>query len=210
MAAGHLVHPKDQLSREDIAQPFGAAQNDAAVLIAITIVAMYTIEVRHPPFRPTAGYLVWRLSIKWRVAVDRTLAPLGLTHAQYVFLASLFGLLSDEVKPSQRELADHTGLEPLYVSKLARTLETDGLIERVRDPHDTRTLRLSLTDQGRNAVAPAIATVQTLLQELTAPLGGPDAAATQTLMRDLATLLDTPLRPELSERTLNDAGIIRT
>jgi DNA-binding MarR family transcriptional regulator len=30
---------------------------------------------------PTPGYLVWRLSMKWRVAVDRALAPLGLTHA---------------------------------------------------------------------------------------------------------------------------------
>jgi hypothetical protein len=41
---------------------------------------------------PTPGYLVWRLSMKWRVAVDRALAPLGLTHAQYVLLASLYGM----------------------------------------------------------------------------------------------------------------------
>ena len=32
----------------------------------------------------TPGYLVWRLSTKWRVAVDRALAPIGLTHAQYL------------------------------------------------------------------------------------------------------------------------------
>ena len=41
---------------------------------------------------PTPGYLVWRLSMKWRAAVDRALAPLGLTHAQYVLLASLYGM----------------------------------------------------------------------------------------------------------------------
>jgi len=64
------------------------------------------------------GYLVWRLAMKWRVAVDRALAPLGLTHAQYVLLASLYGM---KQPPTQRELADHTGLEALYVSKLART-----------------------------------------------------------------------------------------
>src|SRR5580704_9283519 len=40
--------------------------------------------------------------------------------------------------PSQRELADHTGLEPLYVSKLARGLEADGLIKRAPDPADSR------------------------------------------------------------------------
>ena len=37
----------------------------------------------------TAGYLVWHLSTKWRVAVDRALNGLGLTHAHYLVLGSL-------------------------------------------------------------------------------------------------------------------------
>ena len=44
---------------------------------------------------PTPGYLVWRLSMKWRVAMDRAVAPLGLTHAQYVVLASLSEGMAD-------------------------------------------------------------------------------------------------------------------
>ena len=56
---------------------------------------------------PTPGYLVWRLSTRWRVAVDRALAPLGLTHAQYSVLASLLELRSGGVRPSQRALAEH-------------------------------------------------------------------------------------------------------
>jgi hypothetical protein len=80
------------------------------------------------------GFLVWRLSMKWRVAVDRAVAPLGLTHAQYSLVASLHGMQRSGERPSQRRLADHTGLEPLYVSKLARALESAGLLERTRDP----------------------------------------------------------------------------
>ena len=76
--------------------------------------------------------------MKWRVAVDRALAPLGLTHAQYVLLASLYGMERAGRRPTQRELADHTGLEALYASKLARALDADGLIRRDRDPADTR------------------------------------------------------------------------
>jgi DNA-binding MarR family transcriptional regulator len=147
------------------------------------------------PKGPTPGYLVWRLSIKWRVAVDRALAPLGLTHAQYVLLSSLFGMQHAGLRPSQRELADHTGLEALYVSKLARALEADGLIERARDPADTRTVRLTITDRGCEAVRPAIATVQTLLDRLLAPLGGLDDPRTVALVRDLTALLDVPLDP---------------
>lgn len=41
---------------------------------------------------PTPGFLVWRLANKWRVAVDRAMAPLGLTHAQYSLVASLHGM----------------------------------------------------------------------------------------------------------------------
>ena len=140
-----------------------------------------------------AGYLVWRLSIKWRVAVDRALAPLGLTHAQYVLLASTHGMNSRGATPSQRELADHTGLEALYVSKLARALEAAGLMTRTRDAADSRTVRLTLTDQGRSTVQPAIAAVQSLLERLLAPLGGRSDPRSAALVRDLTVLLDTPL-----------------
>ncbi|MEV5746218.1 MarR family transcriptional regulator [Actinoallomurus sp. NPDC052308] len=145
------------------------------------------------PMVPTPGYLVWRLANKWRVAVDRTLAPLNLTHAQYVLLASLYGIESAGRRPSQRELADHAGLEALYVSKLARTLEADGLIERTRDLADTRAVRLALTDRGREAVRPALSQVQELLDRLLTPLGGQDDPRAAAFVRDLSALLDAPL-----------------
>lgn len=144
---------------------------------------------------PTAGYLVWRLSIKWRVAVDQALAPLRLTHAQYVVLSSVFGMERAGLPPSQRELADHTGLEPLYVSKLARQLEADGQLRRTRDAKDTRVVRLELTDRGRADVRPAIRTVQALLDRLLAPLGGRDDPRTAALVGDLTELLRAPLDP---------------
>lgn len=133
--------------------------------------------------------------MKWRVAVDRALAPLGLTHAQYVLMASLYGLERTGRQPSQRELADQTGLEALYVSKLARALDADGMIERTRDPADTRTVRLRLTGHGREIVRPAITTVSTLLDRLLAPLGGRDGERTDVLVHELTLLLDTPLDP---------------
>jgi DNA-binding MarR family transcriptional regulator len=131
--------------------------------------------------------------MRWRVAVDRALAPRGLTHAQYVMLASLYGLERDGRVPSQRELADHTGLEALYVSKLARSLDADGLMQRTRDAVDTRTMRLELTAKGRETIEPAIEEVAALLDKLLAPLGGRRGARTKNFVRDLTELLDTPL-----------------
>ncbi|WP_079663986.1 MarR family winged helix-turn-helix transcriptional regulator [Streptomyces sp. 3214.6] len=143
--------------------------------------------------RATPGYLVWRLSTKWRVAVDRAVAPLGLTHAQYSLVASLHGMQRAGERPSQRRLADHTGLEPLYVSKLARALESAELIERTRDPRDPRAVQLALTEQGQDVTRRAVQVVQRLLEQLLQPLGGLDSARTQTFKSELALLLDTPL-----------------
>ena len=144
-----------------------------------------------PTETPTVGYLLWRLTTRLRAAVDRALVPLGLTHAQYTLLASLYGLSRAGGQPSQRELSDWTGLEPIFVSKLARALEHGGLLERAEHPTDTRALQLRLTDHGTAVARRAIAIVQALQEEFTAPIGGTHSRTTQTLVRTLHTLLGT-------------------
>ena len=145
---------------------------------------------------PTPGFLVWRLSMKWRAAVDRAVAPLGLTHAQYSVLASLYGMNRRGVFPSQRQLAEHTGLEPIYVSKLARTLERAGLLERPESPSDSRAVQLALTPAGRGTATAAIGVVAELLQRLLAPLGGPHSRRTARFVADLDDLLAGHLKPQ--------------
>ncbi|MFJ2827998.1 MarR family winged helix-turn-helix transcriptional regulator [Streptomyces sp. NPDC087263] len=147
------------------------------------------------PENATPGFLVWRLSMKWRVAVDRAVAPLGLTHAQYSLVASLYGMHRGGRRPSQRALADHTGLEALYVSKLARALETAGIVDRTRDPADPRAMQLSLTEEGHEVTRRAIGVVHDLLDQLLEPLGGFHGERTQAFSRELAALLDVPLDP---------------
>jgi DNA-binding MarR family transcriptional regulator len=137
--------------------------------------------------------LVWRLSMKWRVAIDRALAPLDLTHAQFSQLGSLLDMEAAGLHPSQRELADRTGVEPLYVSKLARTLETAGLISRKEHPADTRAVQLALTEKGRDVTIQAAAVVRRLVDELLAPLGGLEGDGTEAFTAALQALLDVPL-----------------
>lgn len=140
--------------------------------------------------QPTTGFLIWRLSTKWRAEVDRALAPLGLTHAQFAVLGALVELSPSGTRPNQRELAAFTGLEPLYVSRLARALETAGLVERPADPDDPRAVRLGLTDQGRATAERAVAIVQERHAELTKAIGGPDGRRNRELRETLLTLLN--------------------
>ncbi|TDD68468.1 MarR family transcriptional regulator [Jiangella aurantiaca] len=145
---------------------------------------------------PTAGYLVWRLATKWGALLDRALAPYGLTQAQFSVLGTLYGVTRAGGQPSQRELSDHTGLDPVFVSKLVRTLEGNGLVRRTTDPSDSRAVRLTLTDRGVEAAESAIDRVMTLQNQLAEPLGGPDSEQTRQLVATLTTLLDAPPPPD--------------
>ena len=152
-----------------------------------------------PSEQPTPGFLVWRLSMKWRAAVDRATAPLGLSHAHYSLLGSLLSMQSSGLAPTQRELADYSGLEPLYVSKLARALDQAGLISRVQHPADTRAVQLSLTDRGQEVTSRAITVVHQLMDHLLEPLGGLDGQRTAAFSRELTALLGVPPPPPAQE-----------
>jgi DNA-binding MarR family transcriptional regulator len=140
-----------------------------------------------PP--PSTGYLLWRLAIRWRAVLDRGLAPLGLTSAQYGVLASLYGLSRGGGQPSQRELADFAGLEPMQVSKVTRTLERAGLVERASNPVDTRAVQLRITDRGVQAVTAGRKMVLELEDQRLAPLGGRHSDQSVQLRDTLLMLL---------------------
>jgi DNA-binding MarR family transcriptional regulator len=140
-----------------------------------------------PP--PSTGYLVWHLALKWRVAMDRALAQHGLTSAQYGVLASLHGLSRSGARPSQRELAEFSGLEPMNVSKLVRGLQRAGLLERAPNPADTRAVQLLLTPRGAELVSGAAGTVRELNDRLLEPFGGRQSSQSSAFADDLQALL---------------------
>ncbi|HEV8561614.1 MAG TPA: MarR family transcriptional regulator [Actinophytocola sp.] len=152
----------------------------------------------------TAGSLVWRLMLKWRAAVERALAPVGLTHAQYVLLASLRGLTWHGHRPSQRELADFAGLEPVFVSKLIRALERSGLVERATHPADPRAVQLRLTEHGVTVIDGAVTTVHRLQDELARPLGGVSGRRYRELT-DMLRLLLGEQQPGEGDRNMTQA-----
>lgn len=130
--------------------------------------------------------------MKWQAAVDRAVAPLGLTHAQYSLLASLRGLSRGGIRPSQRQLADHIGLDAIFVSKLIAALERSGLVKRAQHPSDSRAVELTLTDTGAEVIDRAIVTVLALQDRLTEPLGGLESNQTKQFTKTVQRLLAAP------------------
>ncbi|MGW0769975.1 MarR family winged helix-turn-helix transcriptional regulator [Streptomyces sp. NPDC002676] len=106
------------------------------------------------------GFLLWHATLRWQRDIAAALAPLGLTHVQFVLLACAWWLNSQGQRPRQLALARQAGTDVKMTSQVLRTLEGKGLIEREVDPADTRAKRLHVTAAGAELAPRAIAAVE--------------------------------------------------
>ena len=105
------------------------------------------------------GLMLWRVRNAWQAAQRAALQPFGLTHVQFVLLASLTWLRSDGAV-TQRDLADHAHTDPMMTSQVLRALETKGLIRRASHPTDGRARALTVTPKGAALANTANAAVE--------------------------------------------------
>lgn len=101
------------------------------------------------------AYQLWLVTNAWQRRARRALEPLGLTHTQFIILVSI-DLLSGGAEPvTQAQVSRFAAIDENMTSQLMRTLEQNGLLERLHHPHDARARVLSLTEEGRNHVIQA-------------------------------------------------------
>jgi DNA-binding MarR family transcriptional regulator len=131
------------------------------------------------------GLLLWRVTNRWQAAQRAALKPHGLTHVQFVLLASLAWLDTDR-PVTQKQLADHAETDVMMTSQVLRTLEGQGLIRRAQHPDDGRARALAVTDEGRALANRTVAVVEECDREFFSGLG-PDVAGLVRLLGRLAT-----------------------
>lgn len=106
------------------------------------------------------GFLLWHVTLRWQRDIAAALAPLDLTHVQFVLLATAWWMNTHGEKPNQLSLARRAGTDVKMTSQVLLKLETKGLVEREVDPADTRAKRLRVTDRGARLAKRAITTVE--------------------------------------------------
>jgi DNA-binding MarR family transcriptional regulator len=107
----------------------------------------------------STGLLLWQVTNRWQAAQRAALKPFGLTHVQFVLLASLVWLGIDG-PVTQRRLADHARTDPMMTSQVVRTLERRDLLVRTAHTSDGRAWSLSATDAGTALVNRAVGAVE--------------------------------------------------
>ncbi len=101
--------------------------------------------------RKSIGSLLSRVRVEMLAALDeeltrdRRLAPLELSAAQFIVIASLAG----EERKSASDLCKGISYDAGAMTRMLDRLEGKGLIRRNRSPDDRRLVHLELTDEGR-------------------------------------------------------------
>jgi DNA-binding MarR family transcriptional regulator len=131
------------------------------------------------------GLALWRVTNAWQAAQRAALRPFGLTHVQFVLLASLTWLNQD-APVRQRDLARHARTDPMMTSQVLRALEDKRLVDRRSHPRDRRARALVVTAEGARLANQAIAVVEDVDRRFFAPLDADRTTLTRLLTRLLA------------------------
>ena len=130
------------------------------------------------------GFLLWHVTLRWQRAIAAALAPLDLTHVQFVLLATAWWLNSRGEQPNQLALARQAGTDVKMTSQVVRKLEAKGLIHRDVDTADTRARRLRVTGRGSDLAVQALAAVESADAEFFEPVA--DLGPLLAMLRPLA------------------------
>ncbi|MET0992321.1 MAG: MarR family transcriptional regulator [Lacisediminihabitans sp.] len=109
------------------------------------------------------------------------LAPLGLTHPQYLVMLALW----ERSPRTVADLGDSLYLESATLSPLLKRLEAAGLITRGRSSSDERALAVELTEAGLALRERALAVPGTIIERL-----GMSVADLERIRDGLTTLID--------------------
>jgi DNA-binding MarR family transcriptional regulator len=109
----------------------------------------------YPLGHASFGFKSVHVAQRWQRRLEKALEPVGLTHLQFILLATIDWLERSGEVPSQARLANFTLFDRVMISKVLTLLVQKGLI--VRDTHPTvaKAKRVDLTTAGRQALARA-------------------------------------------------------
>ena len=94
------------------------------------------------------GHLLYHLSVVLERKMKRSLDTIGITHTQFIILATTFRLNQKSDLVTQVEIANASMTDKMMVSKVLRALEKKGWVGRKEHPIDTRAKTISITQSG--------------------------------------------------------------
>jgi DNA-binding MarR family transcriptional regulator len=128
---------------------------------------------RHPFSDPEdhPGFLMWQLGMLWQRKIKSGLDTIGITHAQFLLLASLDFVSTQKNIITQQDIARHCRIDKMMTSKILRILQKKGLLLRKKNKMDSRAKTLALSDSGIEVLTRAYKIIENTDGDFLVPLG---------------------------------------
>jgi DNA-binding MarR family transcriptional regulator len=136
------------------------------------------------------GFVLWRVMHRYVREVNRTLAPLELTHLQFQTLALTAWLGRDGVAASQAEIGRAGDIQKMQISHMMKTLEKRALVARPRSSTDVRANSVTVTAAGLNALRAALPLIIEVQRRLFGEDGLPGGPLLAALLRAEEAAID--------------------
>jgi len=119
----------------------------------------------------SSGFLLWQVTNLWQREIKKALKEFGLTHSQYVLLASIHWLTLHNQEVTQVVLSNHTKIDAMSTSTVLRTLQQKEFLQRKEHLTDTRAKTVGLTEEGVKIIKMAVVAVEKFDKEFFSLLG---------------------------------------
>jgi MarR family transcriptional regulator, lower aerobic nicotinate degradation pathway regulator len=106
-------------------------------------------------------------------AVQLILGRVGAEHDVSIIQARLLGILRDR-EPTMAALARHLVLDKSSTTGLVDRAERRGLVRRTADPDDARSVRVAITEKGRQLIDESAGEIEREVGLLVRDLSGPE------------------------------------
>lgn len=130
------------------------------------------------------GLLLWQLSNNWQAKQRLALKTFGLTHVQFVLLATLTHAMGTAAF-TQKQLAEYAQTDEMMTSQVLRKLEQKGLVKREASALDRRAFTINPTPEGIKLVNQAVKTVEEVDRQFFSVLGKERLSILAETMREL-------------------------
>lgn len=117
-----------------------------------------TFSVEKP--EDSSGFLLWQVTNLWQREIKKALEQYGITHSQFVLMASIHWHTLHKQEATQIVLSAYTKIDPMTTSTVLRNLQQKGLVTRQEHETDTRAKTVVLTDEGKKIVKKAVVTIE--------------------------------------------------
>jgi len=133
----------------------------------------------------SSGFLLWQVTNLWQREIKKALEEFGITHSQFVLMASIHWLTLQKQEVTQVVLSNHTKIDTMTTSTVLRTLQQKGFVQRQEHRIDTRAKVVLLTPDGIEITKKAVIAVENFDTQFFSVLG----KKTKELNANLLTLL---------------------